>query len=145
MNLETQSKLNAENRVMNTLFEKAINRLPYLVLGGALLIVGATAAITSKNDARDEAKPADIKLVVDDRPVTRDVKLGTSFAPIVKKVAPSVVKVTTSTKAKQASLPDMPGFDNPFFRRFFGDESDPRGSRRQYNAPRQHGLGSGVL
>jgi serine protease Do len=132
---------------MKALFEKAMNRLPLLVLGGAVFVAGATAAVTSKNDTRDkdESKPAAIKLVVDDRPVTRDVKLGTSFAPVVKKVAPSVVKVTTSTKVKQTSLPDFPGFDNPFFRRFFGDEFDSRGSRRQYNAPRQHGLGSGVI
>jgi serine protease Do len=129
---------------MKTLFEKAMHRLPWLVLGGAILVAGATAAVT-KNDSREDPKPAAIKLVVDERPVTRDVKLGTSFAPIVKKVAPSVVKVTTSTKAKQASLPDFPGFDNPFFRRFFGEESESRGSRRPYNVPRQHGLGSGVV
>ena len=40
-------------------------------------------------------------------------------------------------------MPDLP--DNPFFRRFFGDEFDQRGPRRQYNLPRQHGLGSGVI
>jgi serine protease Do len=130
---------------MKTLFEKALNRLPFLVLGGAVFVAGATAAVTSKNDSTDESNLATIKLVVDDRPVARDVKLGTSFAPVVKKVAPSVVKVTTSIKAKQASLPDSPGFDNPFFRRFFGDEFNSRGSRRQYNVPRQHGLGSGVI
>src|SRR5262245_1199264 len=128
---------------MKALFEKAVNRLPWLVLGGAVFVAGATAAVTSKNEPRDGSPPAAIRLVVDERPVTRDAKLGTSFAPVVKKVAPSVVKVTTSTKAKQTS--DLPGFDNPFFRRFFGDEFDSRGSRRQYNAPRQHGLGSDVI
>ena len=134
-------------RATNTLFDKLINRLPYVVLAGAAIIVGATAAVTSGNDPkaeRDDKAPA-IKLVVDDRPVSRDGKFGTSFAPIVKKVAPSVVKVTTSTKARQASIQEFPGFDNPFFRRFFGDDFEQRIPRRQPNLPRQHGVGSGVI
>jgi serine protease Do len=132
---------------MNAL-DKIVRRLP-LLLGGALLITVATAAVTagnnSKGDSKQETKPPAVKLVVDERPVTRDVKLGTSFSPIVKKVAPSVVKVTTSTKVKQASMQDFPGFDNPFFRRFFGEEFDQRAPRRQQNMPRQIGQGSGVI
>jgi S1-C subfamily serine protease len=107
-----------ENRAMrttNTLFEKIINRLPYAVLASAAIIVGATAAVTSGDKPkveRDAATP-NVKLVVDDRPVSRDGRFGTSFAPVVKKVAPSVVKVTTSTKVKQASIQEFPGFDIP--------------------------------
>ena len=85
----------------------------------------------TKADSKTETKPTPVKLVVDERPVTRDVRLGTSFSPIVKKVAPSVVKVTTSTKVKQASMQDFPGSDNPFFRRFFGEEFEQRQPRRQ--------------
>jgi serine protease Do len=82
---------------------------------------------------------------VDDKPVTRDVKLGTSFSPIVKKVAPSVVKVTTLTKVRQPAYQEFPGFDHPFFRRFFGDDFEPRSPRRPQNLPRQVGQGSGVI
>jgi len=132
---------------MNVL-DKVVSRLP-LVLGAALLITVGTAAVNSsrntKDDARQETKTTPVKLVVDERPVTRDVKLGTSFSPVVKKVAPSVVKVTTSTKVKQPAHQDFPGFDNPFFRRFFGEEFEQRGPRRQQNLPRQHGQGSGVI
>ena len=124
-------------------FKIVVDRLPYFVLGGALLVAGATAAVTTKSDPKDEAKVTAVKLAVDERPVSREGKFGVSFAPVVKKVAPSVVKITTSTKAKQAAMPDFP--DNPFFRRFFGDEFEQRGPRRQYNLPRQHGLGSGVI
>src|ERR1051325_1489230 len=130
---------------MRKQLENIIHRLPYLLMGAAALVVGATAAVTPKNDPQDTSKSPPIKLVVDERPVSRDSKFGTSFAPIVKKVAPSVVKVTTSTKGKQVSLPDLPGFDNPFFRRFFGDDFDQRSPRRRYNVPRQYGLGSGVI
>ena len=130
---------------MRTPFKMIVDRFPYFVLGGALLVAGATAAVTGKSDAKDEAKATPVKLAVDERPVAREGKFGVSFAPVVKKVAPSVVKITTSTKVKQASLPEFPGFDNPFFRRFFGDEFDQRAPRRQHNLPRQHGLGSGVI
>jgi len=129
---------------MNALLKTTIRRMPYLVLGAALLVAGASAAV-SKDDSKSEAKVTPVKLVVDDKPVTRDVKLGTSFSPIVKKVAPSVVMVTTSAKPKQAAMQEFPGFDNPFFRRFFGEEFDQRQQRRRPNAPRQVGQGSGVI
>ena len=132
---------------MNAL-DTIIRRLP-LVLGAALLVTVGTAAVTSggrsKDESKQEAKPTPVKLVVDERPVTRDVRLGTSFSPIVKKVAPSVVKVTTSIKVKQASMQELPGFDNPFFRRFFGEEFEQRQPRRQQSLPRQLGQGSGVI
>ena len=129
---------------MNALLKTTIRRMPYLVLGGTLLVAGATAAV-DKGDAKSGATVTPVKLVVDDKPVTRDVKLGTSFSPIVKKVAPSVVMVTTSAKPKQATMQEFPGFDNPFFRRFFGEELDQRQPRRRPNAPRQVGQGSGVI
>jgi len=134
-------------RATNTLFEKIINRLPYAVLASAALVVAATAAVTGNSSKveRDDAQPATVKLVVDDSPVSRDGKFGISFAPVVKKVAPSVVKVTTSTKVKQTSMQDFPGFDNPMLRRFFGEEFEQRAPRRQQNMPRQHGVGSGVI
>ena len=121
-----------------------MSRFPHLMIGSGLLVLG-TAAVTSKSESEKEpARPAAMKLVVDDRPVSRDPKLGTSFAPVVKKVAPSVVKVTTSTKVKQPSGP-FPGFDDPFLRRFFGDDFESRSPRRQQNPQRQHGVGSGVI
>jgi serine protease Do len=60
-----------------------------------------------------------------------------SLAPVVKKVLPSVVSIS-STRVVKAPAQMLP-FDDPFFRRFFGPES---------NTPRQfkeHGLGSGVI
>ena len=134
-------------RATSRLFDKIINRLPYAVLASAALVVATTAAVTGNGSKveRDDAQPATVKLVVDDSPVSRDGKFGVSFAPVVKKVAPSVVKVTTSTKVKQASMQDFPGFDNPMLRRFFGEEFEQRAPRRQQNMPRQHGVGSGVI
>ena len=74
-------------------------------------------------------------------PLSKDVLARTSFAPVVKKVAPSVVTIY-STKNVENRFRNSPLFDDPFFRRFFGfgdgdeeggDEAappPPRGGRR---------------
>jgi serine protease Do len=63
-----------------------------------------------------------------------------SFAPVVKRVAPAVVNVFTRKTVKQRSI--SPFFDDPFFRRFFGDNSPLFGAPRQRI---ERSLGSGVI
>src|SRR5688572_3249675 len=61
-----------------------------------------------------------------------------SFAPLVKTTSPAVVNVYARTKARTRSLSLFA--DDPFFRRFFGDDS--------FGMPReraQNSLGSGVI
>jgi Do/DeqQ family serine protease len=60
-----------------------------------------------------------------------------SFAPIVKKAAPAVVNVYSRRVVRTQS----PLFDDPFFRRFFGENS-PFGLERERV---QNALGSGVI
>ena len=43
-----------------------------------------------------------------------------SFAPLVKKASPAVVNIFTR-KAVQQRWPSSPLFNDPFFRRFFGE------------------------
>jgi serine protease Do len=65
----------------------------------------------------------------------------TSFAPVVKRVMPAIVNISSSkmVKSQQGQLP--PGlFDDPFFRQFFG-----RMPQQQPRAQRAHSLGSGVV
>jgi Do/DeqQ family serine protease len=70
-------------------------------------------------------------------PTTRDGAL-TSYAPIVKLVAPSVVNVYATRKvASQAS----PLFNDPFFQRFFGDGNLQGMPRERVESS----LGSGVI
>lgn len=61
-----------------------------------------------------------------------------SYAPIVKKAAPAVVNVYTSRMVRQPTIP--PFFDDPFFRRFFGNPGSLGQSDRV-----QKSLGSGVI
>jgi Do/DeqQ family serine protease len=58
-----------------------------------------------------------------------------SFAPIVKKATPAVVNVFASRVEQR---PVNPFFDDPIFRRFFGEGGGPRG-------PTAQSLGSGVI
>ena len=115
------------------------DRFRWAFLAAALIAAGSEAAWNLKTHAKD--KPAPLHLNVTEAPVTRNAKLTTSFAPIVKKVAPSVVKVYTTSKPKMARMQN-PALSDPFFRRFFGggDEEGQMGS-----LPKQHGLGSGVI
>ena len=61
-----------------------------------------------------------------------------SFAPVVKKVSPAVVNIYTRTVVEQ---PTSPLLNDPFFRRFFGDQLPGGQPERRV----QNTLGSGVI
>ena len=107
-----------------------------------MIVAGSTMAVNRLSQAKEQPDGAAIRLVVDNAPVQRDGKAVMSFAPVVKHVAPSVVKVFTTTKGKQQR---MPFFDDPLFRRFFGEEGQGEEGRRSLRTPKQFGLGSGVV
>jgi serine protease Do len=126
---------------------QTFRRLPFkarlALLGGATLMIGSTLAFSRLAENVDAKAP--VRLVVDEAPVKRDGRFTTSFAPVIKKVSPAVVNVFTTTAPRQStSQPRNPFFDDPFFRRFFGDEL-PGGETRRFRTPRQNGLGSGVI
>ena len=122
-----------------------------MTLLASALVVGGGAALFEKDAlAKAEAKVSPVRLVVDNTPVKRDKQMVTSFADIVKKVSPSVVMVKTTFKAPEFRQQfEAPFMDDPFFRRFFGDRFDGRGSDRErmrpMPMPKQQGLGSGVI
>ena len=65
-----------------------------------------------------------------------------NFVQVAKAVTPAVVNIATVRSGKTEGMPNMP-FDDPFFRRFFGDEFF-----RRFEAPRERkerSLGSGVI
>jgi serine protease Do len=81
------------------------------------------------------------KLNVDETPVSREGVHGLTFAPVVKKVSSSVVNIYTS-KTVHADPRLYRLFEDPVFRRFFGDtyglDQVPRERREQ-------SLGSGII
>src|SRR5437016_7170315 len=117
----------------------------------SLLLAGATgAAIFAAIDAsssNDSAHPsAPPKINVQSAPLSREAKITTSFAPVIKKVAPSVVNIY-STKTVRVNPRMMPFFDDPFLRRFFGREFDdnPQDNRGRPRTREEQSLGSGVI
>lgn len=72
----------------------------------------------------------------------------TGFAPVVKKVTPAVVNISSTkvSKASAQSFGEMP--DDPLFQQFFGNGNGPN---RQFSRPRQapeqreRGVGSGIV
>jgi serine protease Do len=127
---------------MKQIFAHLSNRLTGLALGGAVALAGSALAFTQKPKAENFTPPQ-----VDERPIARELGGRTSFAPVVKKVGPGVVKVFTTTKAHNTGYgggqpPEM----EDLFRRFFGQPM-PQGRmpRRNMEIPRQQGIGSGVI
>ena len=113
------------------------------LLGGGLIVAGSSLAFNRLTEAKDDSKTAQVRVVVDNAPVQREGKTVLSFAPVVKQVAPSVVKVFTTTKVKQSQR--LPFMDDPMLRRFFGEDGPGEEGMRGFKAPRQFGLGSGVI
>ncbi len=79
--------------------------------------------------------------------VERSALLGAApnFVEVSKAAKPAVVNISTTrlVKGEEGGAPTNPFFEDPFFRRFFGDEF-----YRQFEAPRQRkeqSLGSGVI
>ncbi|HSU54540.1 MAG TPA: DegQ family serine endoprotease [Candidatus Dormibacteraeota bacterium] len=134
----TYSKFKMKDKPsMKRMYNSMAARLSALALGAALL-AGSAVAFTQKEKA-----PA-VNVPVDERPIAREVGNHNSYAPIVKKVTPAVVKVYTSTKVHNTSFNAPQGMDD-FLRRFFGDDSQGRMPRRDGAVPRQQGIGSGVI
>ena len=71
--------------------------LSTLLLGGTALTLATSFALNNGENGTG-TQNAPLHVQVDNSPLTRDVKEGNSFAPIVKKVAPSVVKIFVTMK-----------------------------------------------
>jgi serine protease Do len=152
-NMERKQFVNGKILMKNAI-QSTLRRVPRAVLSTALVAVLTGMALAARQGDKEEtaapARKAAVTLAVDERAINREGKTLTSFSPVVKKVAPSVVRVFTSTKPKYSSTQEVPGFDNPFFRRFFGDEMEEGmpgapNRRRGFRPPAQHGMGSGVI
>jgi serine protease Do len=110
----------------------------------ALAAAVAVLALTTRHViAGDTPRATPVTLTVNEAPVLRDTGGTGSFAPVVKRVAQSVVRVNIVTKSKTIDAPANQMDGEEMLRRFFGPQFGmPRGQMR---TPRQEGLGSGVI
>lgn len=134
-----ETKQRSRKKHMKNISKQQRNRVVLWGLACALIGGGAVAA-WSEDEPGKATKPEhpSLDLPLDETPVPHD----TSFAPVIKRVAPAVVKIETTTTIKDAGMPNLPQLNDPFWQQFFG---------RQFGMPhrqtplRQHGLGSGVI
>ena len=108
--------------------------LSLLVAVGAPLLAGTALGLDAVVEPRFQ---------VDGSAIIRDNRTENSYAPIVKKAAPSVVNIysTRTLNLRQRH----PIFDDPMLRQFFGDDGNPTPPSRRQRAPQEKGLGSGVI
>lgn len=123
---------------------QSILRRPKAVVASMVLALGLGGLAVAAADHLMNP-PATFKFASADEPATHN-----GFAPVVKKVLPSVVTITSSRMVKTS----MQGFGDddgipPMFRQFFGPDFGGNGNGgRQFRMPRQQkesGLGSGVI
>jgi serine protease Do len=141
------TETNFENEHMKRAIREYAHQTRLAIVLAAVLGAGAQFAFQSVRATDEKANKPVPQLHVNTAPVNREAKTTTSFASVVKKVSPSVVRVDITGKAKDVPMEMGEGspFDNPMFRRFFGDQFQGQGRRGKMHTPREHGVGSGVI
>ncbi len=118
-----------------------IKKKSSLVYGAILLTSGLIIGlvISSNFGWHSKAYTEDAKISAESIEIL--TKTGQAMAEVVAAVKPAVVNISS---AKTVKLPGMqsPFFDDPLFKRFFGDEFGQPGKSRKF---KQSGLGSGVI
>ncbi len=112
--------------------------MPHPIFAMFRVIFIAVAVLVSGTGAGFAQTPPEAK---DSHLPESRAELQASFAPLVRKTAPSVVNVFTSKAVRARRGPTL--LDDPFFRRFFGEMLPPGSDIPRERA--QNSLGSGVI
>jgi serine protease Do len=128
---------------MKATYKTLRNQLSVLAIAGAVVAAGSAFAVNQASKAKSETPR--VQVPVDETAVSRDGLPRGSFAPIVQKVVPGVVKIETTSTLRNTAMQDVPGMDDPFWRHFFGDQFGRGFPRGQMGPQVVHGLGSGVV
>jgi serine protease Do len=142
-------------KIMKMKLNRISTRILFPVRGGAklfvLLIAGVTVAggsalaVSHFSGKELKGNGTGMNVAVDERPVLRAAAPYSSFAPVVKKVAPAVVKIVTTGTIKQTAMQEWPGSNDQMWRRFFGNQFGQVWPPNPPALRREHGLGSGVI
>ncbi len=98
-----------------------------MIRWSAVFVAAALAAFPGAESGAEKRVPVD----------RQEIRL--SFAPLVKRAAPAVVNIYAKRVVR--STPISPFFNDPFFRRFFGENFSFGGPRERV----ENALGSGVV
>jgi len=121
-------------------FDRLWTRPRALALAGVMAAGLGALAVAGAEHLSTANPPASFRYASPDESASRS-----TFAPVVKKVLPAVVNVSSAKMVKTQGM--MPGNMDPFFRQFFGDEDGaPNGfNSRAPRQQREQGVGSGVI
>jgi serine protease Do len=119
-------------------FSQSLLTLRLAALGGLSLLIALYPARLAGGEPPAKANHLP-KLTIEETPISRDLKAATSVAPVVKKVAPSVVNIYSTVTIRERANPLL---SDPMFRRFFGEQF---GDQSQPRTHHEQSLGSGVI
>lgn len=112
-----------------------------LIWGATLILIGLIIGLGISSNFNWHSKAFTQEANISKEAIDILSKTGEAMAEVVASVKPAVVNIS-STKTIRVPGFQSPFFDDPFFRRFFGDEFG------QFRRPREHkqaSLGSGVI
>jgi serine protease Do len=117
-----------------------------LIVGAVIALAGAPMVVVTAAD-RDADVERAIHVKLDTTPLPRPSGGELSYAPVVKLVTPSVVKVVVRENGKEVEgWGGGSPMEDPMFRWFFGPNGPNNNQeRRMWRQPPREGLGSGVI
>ena len=124
---------------MKTMLNSFRNRWAVYGLAGAVAAGGGAYALAQNSQTTTHA--VNVSVPLEETSVPRDGLPRGSYAPIVDKVSPAVVKIETTETIERPEGQGFPGFNDQLFRQFFGQAFPQRQSAPEV----EHGLGSGVI
>lgn len=132
------SRMDKQLNDMNRISRFSLARQSAALTSLAVLVALEAASLASAAPAAAGTNPTP-RLNIQETPINRELKAATSVAPVVKKVAPSVVNIYSTLTVRERP---NPLFSDPFFRRFFGGDAE---GQSQPRTRREQSLGSGVI
>jgi serine protease Do len=112
---------------------------------GAVALAASTLALADKLESKPNMNGVTLNLPVAETPVARDAVPRGSYASIVKRVAPAVVKIEITATLTNSTREDWFGLNEPFLKRFFGDQFGHIIPQQPPGPLQEQGVGSGVI
>ncbi len=104
--------------------------------------ISQSNAFFHENEQRAESANVSEKPAISQDAVDFLSKTGSAMAEIAEAVKPAVVNISTVRTEKISDRPSSPFYDDPFFRRFFGDQFSHNERQKERKSA---SLGSGVI
>jgi serine protease Do len=110
----------------------------------AMLVLGLIVVAFVPQEGNSATAASKVPLKIDKNPSAVNLaEFKNGYAPVIDPALPAVVNISSTKLVKQQN--NFPGllFDDPFFRRFFGDQFNQQPATPQ--TEREYSLGSGVI